>query len=246
VIVEESDYAKVAQHLTVPLRDPRVALITNSGVRLAGAFNTGMRHAQTTFVAILLGDDLLAPEAIEVLVSQIESLPEIDFFHSARRVIDDTGEPLSSVHPSRRNITLDDFKTGAPVKHLLCWRRKKALSFGGMDETSRSIGPDDFDFPWMMAEHDARFSAVQECLYLYRDHRTGYRLTTHLPRSLHRSELRRVLRKHGLGRIEIEKRVWRANRGYLRECLYRSRLDRWWKERSRSVKDDPPWRQTYS
>ena len=33
----------------------------NEGRKLAGAMNTGMRHAETPFVAILLSDDMWAP-----------------------------------------------------------------------------------------------------------------------------------------------------------------------------------------
>jgi hypothetical protein len=78
-----------------------------------------------------------------------------------------------------------------------------------------------------MAERGAHFGAVDACLYAYRDHRDGERLTTHLPRSVHVRELRRILRKHGLSRGEVRVRVRRAERTYLRQCIYRSRLDRW-------------------
>jgi hypothetical protein len=82
-----------------------------------------------------------------------------------------------------------------------------------------------------MAEHGAVFKNVDECLYVIRDHRAYFRLTTHLPRSVHAREIRRILRKHGLGRIKVERFVFVARRGYLRQCLYRSRADRWLKER---------------
>ena len=52
--------------LTDALKDPRVGVTPNRGRKLAGSFNTGMRVSQTEFVAILLGDDLWAPEAVEV------------------------------------------------------------------------------------------------------------------------------------------------------------------------------------
>jgi hypothetical protein len=95
-----------------------------------------------------------------------------------------------------------------------------------------------------MAEAGLRFEAVPECLYLYRDHRDAYRLTTHLPLSTHTRELRRILRKHGLSRLQAARVVARARGSYLRQCLYKSRLDRWLKERRRY---DPRrgWRDTY-
>jgi len=93
-----------------------------------------------------------------------------------------------------------------------------------------SVGPDDYDFPWSMAEAGAVFKAVTECLYLYREHRDCYRLTTHLPLSVHKREIERIMRKHGASRSDIRKRVAIAKRTYLRQCLYRSRLDGWIKE----------------
>ena len=91
-----------------------------------------------------------------------------------------------------------------------------------MDESLNSVGPDDFDFPWCMAEHGAVFQAVAECLYLYRDHRDSYRLTTHLPLNVHVREIRRIMMKHGASASQIRARVAAARRSYLRQCLFRS------------------------
>ncbi len=44
-------------------------------------------------------------------------------------------------------------------------------------------------------------------------------------------ELRRMLRKHGVGRVRIERELLAARRGYLRQCIYRNELDRWIKQK---------------
>ena len=113
-----------------------------------------------------------APDAVEVLERNIEERPDVDFFHSARRYIDDHGEPISDVLPRGTTFTSRPSSTRVPVKHLLCWRRELALAIGGIDESLNSVGPDDYDFPWSMMEAGARFGAIQECLYVYRDHRS--------------------------------------------------------------------------
>ncbi|MFN8644363.1 MAG: glycosyltransferase [Candidatus Binatia bacterium] len=152
VVVKPSDRDHFASELAEVLRDPRLRLLDNRGRALAGAINTGMRAADTEFVALILGDDLWAPEAVEVLTRAIAAFPEVDFFHSARRVIDDAGAPISSVYPSRETFTLRRLRARAsPVKHLLCWRRALGLAVGGIDESINSVGPDDYDFPWVMA-----------------------------------------------------------------------------------------------
>jgi glycosyltransferase involved in cell wall biosynthesis len=227
VIVEKGDREPLAEVLAGHLADPRIELIVNQGRRLAGAFNTGTRRAETDWVAILFGDDLWAPEAVEILARNIASSPGTDFFHSSRRIIDEEGRPISSIHRSRPTVSLDDFGASSPVKHLLCWNRERGLAVGGMDESLNSVGVDDFDFPWSMAEHGATFTAIPDCLYIYRDHREFFRLTTHLPRSHHRREITRIMRKHGVSRATIAAAVVAAQQTYLRQCLYRSRLDRW-------------------
>jgi glycosyltransferase involved in cell wall biosynthesis len=224
--------------------DPRIALTGNEGRRLAGALNTGMRRAATEFVAVLFGDDLWERQAVAVLARAIAERPEVDFHHSANRFASEDGTPISAVYPSRPGVTLADFGPASPVRHLLCWRRELGLRIGGMDERIRYVGPDDFDFPWSMAEHGAVFGHVDECLYVIRDHRDHFRLTTHVPRSVHAREIRRIMRKHGVPRREMERFLLAARDGYLRQCMYRSRLDRLLKERLRLGRVEP-WRETY-
>lgn len=238
VITEKERLGMLRAAAGVMLRDARVDVLCNEGRKLAGALNTGMRHAQTDFVAILLGDDMWAPDAVGVLNHYIATHPHGDFFHSSRRMIDEQDHPISSIHYSKRVVRLADFVLTSPVKHLLCWRRGKALSFGGMDESLNSVGPDDFDFPWAMAQHGAVFVAIRECLYYYRDHRECHRLTTHLPLNVHVREIQRIMKKHGASAAAIAARMAHARRTYLRQCLYRSALDKWVKER---LGHDPRW-----
>ena len=141
-----------------------------------------------------------------------------------------------------RTVAPADFIAGSPVKHLLCWRREKALSFGGMDESMNDVGPDDYDFPWTMLEQGASFRRIDQCLYIYRDHRQGERLTTHLPLSIHVRELRRIFAKHHVPRELAEERVRRAQRDYLRQCLYRNRFDRWLHEKILGIDPQQGWR----
>ncbi len=243
VIVEPDQEDALGSILSEPLSDPRIELISNQGHGLASAFNTGMRRAETDFVAILCVDDTWEREAVSVLERELRADPEVDFFHSSRRIVDDSGASISSIHRARESVTLEDFATLAPVKHLLCWRRAKGLEVGGMDE-SLTVGPDDFDFPWVMAEHGATFRAIDECLYVYHDHRTRPRLTTHLPRSTHMSQLASVFRKHGLSAAQTRWRLREARRSYLRQCLYRSRFEQRIKEAfGRSA--ERGWRDTY-
>jgi hypothetical protein len=240
LIAERRERSRIA---AVVDPDDRISVIGNEGRRLAGAINSGMRHATTEFVSLLFSDDLLEPNAIAVLEREIGAHPDVDFFHTGRRVVDDVGVQLGPVFPPREVSGSADFVLDAPVKHLLCWRRSMGIAVGGLDERSRSVGPDDLDFTWTMAEHGARFQAVHECLYVYRDHRSGRRLTIDLPLSVHLSELERIFTKHGLPEAVARRRLEQARRTYLQQCAYDSRRDR----AVRRLLRRPPrvWRDTY-
>ncbi len=244
IIVEKRDLRKFRKILEVELNDSRIEMVVNEGRKLAGAINTGMRHAKTDFVAILLADDIWALEAVEVLNQYIIKYPNVDFFYSSRVKIDENDNPISSIYHSKENFSIDDFKISSPVKHLLCWRKDKALAFGGLDESLNNVGPDDYDFPWTMAEKGAAFKAVKECLYHYRDHRECYRLTTHLPLSVHKREIRRIFEKHGVDPLTIKEKIARAEGTYLRQCLYRSLRDKRIKEK-RGYDARRGWREKY-
>ncbi|HSP87259.1 MAG TPA: glycosyltransferase, partial [Ignavibacteriaceae bacterium] len=229
IIVEKNDFKKFSILLKKELKDPRVEIIVNKGRKLSGAFNTGMKMALSEFVAILLSDDMWAPEAVETLQRYISENPGIDFFHSSRIIIDENNNTITKVYKSKKSFTISDFILGSPVKHLLCWRKEKALSFGGLDETLNSVGPDDYDFPWTMAENGASFKAIDECLYYYRSHIKSYRLTTHLPLSFHKKEIEKILLKHGVKNEVIQERISSGKKTYLRQCMYNNKLESFFK-----------------
>jgi glycosyltransferase involved in cell wall biosynthesis len=243
VVVEPADVDAFRRLLATELEDTRILLSTNEGRKLAGAINTGIRRAKTAFVALLLGDDLWSDDAVAVLTRAIESRPEVDFFHSSRRIVEADGSPRGGIFRSSDDFALDDFVRGSPVKHLLCFRRSFALAVGGLDEALDRVGPDDYDFPWTMAERGARFHALAECLYIYRDHREGYRLTTHLPLSVHSRQIVKIMRKHGVSWRRTLMQVLEFRRGYLRQCLFRNSAHKWLCERL-GYEPRAVWRET--
>ncbi len=233
IVVEPEDRIHFQELLKTQLEEPRIKLAINRYKGFPGCFNTGMHVATTQYVSILLGDDMWSEDTIQVLNGYITKFPHIDFFHSSRVIIDEQDKPISSVYRSKENFTLNDFKMGSPVKHLLCWRREMGIAIGGVDESIGLTGPDDYDFPWVMAEQGASFKAVPECLYLYRNHCECPRLTSHKPLSINKKGIRGILKKHGVGFFErtmiIVKR--RKYGGLGAQCVYRNLLDKWIKEK---------------
>lgn len=231
IVADQPAALRLPSLLPDALGDPRVRVTPLRGRLLAGAYNTAMRECETEFIAALFGDDLWVPAAVEVLGRAIRSGPEVDFFHSGRYFIDGDSRRISSDYPPRASVSPGDFSEVSPVKHLLCWRARMGLACGGVDETLNNFASDDYDFPWTMAEHGAVFKAIPEALYVIRDHREGYRLTTHVPRSVQLQELRRIMHKHGASADQIERRVRHAKRSYLKQSLFRNNVHRWILER---------------
>ena len=246
VVVNPQDEGHFQQVLAEPLRDGRVGLVRNRGQRLAGSYNSAMAAAETEFIAALMGDDLLHPEAVETLGREIMAHPHTDFFITGRYYVDADGRRISSDYLPNRRVTREAFVESSPVKHLMCWRARRGLACGGVDETLENFGSDDYDFPWTMFEHGAVFTPIQRALYLFRDHREAFRLTTHVPRSVQVRTLRRILDKHGVGPRETRRRIRSARRSYLRQSLFRNPLDRWLRT-SIGLKPRPGqgWREPY-
>ena len=196
--------------------DARVGVIDLETPGFAHALNTGLRLAETAFVSILLSDDLLAPNAIETLQARRRRSPEVDYFHSGRRMVNAAGAALSGPLAPQGKVTAEHFLTrGSPVKHLMCWRRDAALAIGGMDESLSVHGCDDYDFPWRMLEAGARFEPVPEVLYLYRRHNDGERLTTGVSLDDQIATLTRMFANHGASAAETAAYLDRACAGYL-------------------------------
>jgi glycosyltransferase involved in cell wall biosynthesis len=244
LVIDDGADTGLADVLAGAYADSRVRVIPSKPRGFVAAMNTGMTHAATDFLSVLFADDMWASQAVDVLTTFIERFPEVDVFHASRMFIDEQDRPISDVQRARDTFTLADFEQGSPVKHPLCWRRDRALALGGLDASLPPIGIDDYDFPWSLAEAGARFMAVPDCLYLVRDHRDGFRLTTHVPLSVHVRALRRIMQKHGVGEAQVESWITEAKQGYLRQCLYRSRVDRWLKQ---ALRHDPRrgWRESY-
>ena len=211
-------------------KDPRVNIIRNESNFVTGALNTGMLHVQTPFVCSVHCDDKLVETAIEILNRNIKENPEIDYFHSSRRFIDETGKCITEIFEAAESFELNDFKIRGPVKHLHCWKVESALQIGGMDESLGLHGADDYDFPGCMAEAGYLFKAIPECLYYYRDHRHAYRLTTHVPLEKQVIELKKIIKKHGMTAPEIEAEIERRSHTYLKQALFLNEDDKKKKE----------------
>lgn len=99
---------KIAQKIA----DPRIKIIHQKNRGLAGARNTGIRHAKGEYIAFLDGDDLWLPEKLAKHVEHLDNSPAVGVSFSCSAFIDDRGNPLGIYQMPR-------LKEIAP-HHVLC------------------------------------------------------------------------------------------------------------------------------
>jgi len=83
---------KICQQFT----DPRIKIIHQENRGLAGARNTGIRHAKGDYLAFLDGDDLWLPEKLEKHFEHLESSPKIGVSFSRSACINEAGDFLGT------------------------------------------------------------------------------------------------------------------------------------------------------
>ncbi len=86
--------------------DPRIKIIHQANRGLAGARNTGIRHAQGEYLAFLDGDDLWLPQKLEKQITHLENSPAVGVSFSRSAFIDEAGIPLGTYQmPKLQGIT---------------------------------------------------------------------------------------------------------------------------------------------
>ncbi|AFY88263.1 MAG: hypothetical protein CLLPBCKN_001699 [Chroococcidiopsis cubana SAG 39.79] len=96
--------------------DPRIQIIRQRNRGLAGARNTGIRHAQGEYIAFLDGDDLWLPSKLEKHVEHLNNSPHVGVSFSRSALIDEMGNRLGTyLMPQLENISPECLLCDNPV-----------------------------------------------------------------------------------------------------------------------------------
>lgn len=96
--------------------DPRIKIISQKNRGLAGARNTGIRHATGDYLAFLDSDDVWLPEMLEKNVAHLEAAPEVGVSFNRSAFIDEAGEPLGIyTMPQLKNVDVPCLLRGSPI-----------------------------------------------------------------------------------------------------------------------------------
>src|SRR4051812_32980717 len=108
IVVDDGD-VRVAEHVAPYLGDPRISFLQTDNGGLPTARNRAIAMADTPYVALLDGDDMLEPDFVSSMVAAIEASPRIGFatgdavFFGADRL----GERFSAYCPQVPPATLE-------------------------------------------------------------------------------------------------------------------------------------------
>ncbi|OWY69391.1 glucosyl transferase [cyanobacterium TDX16] len=96
--------------------DPRIQIIRQRNRGLAGARNTGIRHARGEYIAFLDGDDLWLPSKLEKHVEHLNNSPDVGVSFSRSALIDEKGNRLGTyLMPQLGNIFPECLLCNNPV-----------------------------------------------------------------------------------------------------------------------------------
>ena len=178
-------------------------LVEDRAGSFPGAINKGIQHASADRVGLLLSDDWLDRDAVAELIDETADIVSTgNTVHFADGRVNEAASKDASIAVFHACATLHD--KASYLEHFFLFRTEFVLAAGGLDESLGNFpGIDDYDFIWTLLERGASVAIVEKRLYNYRDHENE-RLTLQNA-DLMICNLRKILRKHGVGGSEADR-----------------------------------------
>jgi glycosyltransferase involved in cell wall biosynthesis len=148
---------------------PQIKLISQENRGLSGARNTGIRHAQGEYIAILDADDLWDPTKLQKQVQALEDFSEVSFVYTWTALINERGTLTGRYY--KRHEEGDVWDTLIEFNLVGCGSvpliRKSCFDAAGeFDENLKSF-VEDWDL-WLRMARLYRFKVIKEPLVYYR------------------------------------------------------------------------------
>jgi glycosyltransferase involved in cell wall biosynthesis len=165
VIVDDAGSDDTPAHIArFAEKDSRIRSVRHKVNRkLPGALNTGILHMRGDYFTWLSDDDLFRPNALEEMVTFLETHPDIDLVYTDYTEIDEEEKPI-------RKISVgipEDLGIHNPTGVCHLERREVFDTIGLFDE--QFFLAEDLDF-WIRALIHCKMQAYHIDLFLYRQH----------------------------------------------------------------------------
>ena len=173
IVVNDGSFDDTEQW-TSQITDPRVKVITQTNQGLAGARNTGIKHARGEFIAFLDADDLWETTKLEKQVQVLQENPEVGLVYTWVAYINDKGKSTGRIFKNHaegnvwQKLTEHNIVECGSVAMV---RRCCFETVGVFDRNLRSF-VEDLDM-WLRIASHYPFKVVKEPLVYYRQHSTS-------------------------------------------------------------------------
>jgi glycosyltransferase involved in cell wall biosynthesis len=145
--------------------DPRIRVsyrMENGGI--VAASNDGLNMAQGEFVALLDHDDVLEPDALDLVNTELQRDTEIDYVYTDETLMTEGGTVIERFH--KPDWSPERFRHQMYVCHLSVIRRSLMESVGGF--RPGFDGSQDYDLMFRITEHARKIGHVGRLLYHWR------------------------------------------------------------------------------
>jgi len=130
--------------------DPRVKYVYQDNQGLAGALNTGLRHAAGEYVARMDCDDISYPERLQLQVEYLDKHRTVALLGTCFDLIDLDGRIIDrSYHLTRNQDIYDEFLVRNPFGHGTIMVRRSILEKVGVYDREHPI--EDYELWWRIA-----------------------------------------------------------------------------------------------
>ncbi|MEM8831640.1 MAG: glycosyltransferase family A protein [Cyanobacteria bacterium P01_G01_bin.19] len=151
------------------LSDPRIRLITQANMGLAGAINTGITNSQGEYIALIDADDLWSPTKLEQQVAVLDHHPEVGIVNTWVTYMNDAGASTGRIVKSEAEgyIWQDLIKANQIECGSVALIRRSCFDEVGLFQIDLNAYGQDWDM-WLRLALKYQFKVIRQPLVYYR------------------------------------------------------------------------------